>query len=136
MALTETTQKVLSYKKDPETGESLENEAPIVSEEYERTATGDDAVALLGEMKDWGQASLQQAWNRENRYGTETLSDPNGRPIKLLGTEVDRYREKGYGQKGLRPTFTVNGFGGMKRSGLRHFKVRYSNGMREVLLEE
>lgn len=137
MALTETREKVITFRKDPETGESLENEAPIVSEQYERTADNPrDVKALLGEMKDWGQISLQQAWNRERKYGTEDLSNGVGNPVRVLGNQVERYRASGYGQKALKATFAVNGFGGMKRDGLRKAKYVYRGGVRETVYEQ
>jgi len=122
---------------DPVTGQPDESAAPIVSEEYEIQAQGPAAAkALLGEMKDFAQASLQQAYNREQKFGVEELSDPNGQPIRLLGTEVEKYKARGYGRKALRLAFQVDGFGGMKRDGVRRAKYIYRDGVRKTVYEE
>lgn len=123
VALTESTQKVLSFQKDPNTGESLEHLPPVVSEQYERSASGPDVQSLLGEMRSWGQESLQQAYNREQKYGTEELSNGVGAPVKVLGNQVERYKAAGFGQKALSLTFQMNGFSGLQREGIQRYKA-------------
>jgi hypothetical protein len=116
--------KEYRHREDPETGLPLEHEPPVESEIYEIRAKGAKACqALKGEMKDSSQTVMQQAYNRDRKYGVEVLSDPNGKPVPVLGTEVDRYRAAGYGVKGLKTVMRVNGFGGMQREGIRRQRI-------------
>lgn len=113
----------LAFQEDPDTGESREDLPPVVSEEYEIQAEGPAACrALMGEMKDWAQVSLQQAYNREQKYGAGDLTDPNGRPVRILGNQEELYRARGYGQKTNRVSFRMNGFSGLRKEGIRKYK--------------
>lgn len=128
--------KELRHKEDPKTGLPLEKEPMEWREITEVRATGKDVAALKDEFKDVSQVHLQQAWNRRQINGEETLSGPTGRRVAVEGSVVEKYKQRGYGRLALRPSFVVNGFGGMRQAGLRHATYRYSNGQRETIVEE
>lgn len=128
--------KEYRHKEDPETGLPLESEPLEERSITEIRATGKDVEALRGEMKESAQVTAHQAWNRRQMFGEETLSSPLGKRVAVEGSLVEQYKRKGYGRMATRPTFTVNGFGGMKRAGLHRARYRYSGGVCETILEE
>jgi hypothetical protein len=100
VGLTYTEQPKLTFQKDPETGEDRNDLPAVPTTEYEYKAEGRAAsLALMGQMKDWAQTSLQQAYNRERKYGVEALTNDLGNPVRVLGNQVDQYRARGFGQK-------------------------------------
>lgn len=128
--------KELRHQEDPKTGLPMEHEPLVETEVYEDRATGGDVQALLGEMREASQVHLQQAYNREQAFGVAEISDPDGRPVRVLGNEIEAYEKRGFNRAALKATFRINGFGGMKREGLKRVKIRYRNGIREVIREE
>lgn len=136
MALEVTTFREMRQPTDPETGLYDAGGKPEWKDFEDVKATGKDVPALLGMMKDSAQASLHQGWNREQKFGALDISDPDGRKVRILGNEEEKYRAKGYGQRPLTSSFSVQGFGKMRSEGLRKQKIRYSNGEREITYEE
>lgn len=128
--------KQLRHKEDPETGLPLEREPLEWTEITETRATGKDVEALKGQMREAGLVGMQQAHNRRQKYGVETLSTPNGQPLEVPAPLIDTYRQRGFGQAALKTSFRVDGFGGMKALGLRRITIRYHNGAREITREE
>lgn len=136
MALEVKNWKEMRQPQDPETGLYDASGQPEWQDMEEVKATGDDVPALLGMMKDSAQASLQQAYNREQKFGVIELPDPDGNPVRLLGNEEEKYRAKGYGQSKMTTTFLVQGFGKMRSEGIRKQTIRYRKGESEVIYEE
>ena len=128
--------KELRHKTDPETGMPLDREPPEWQEQLEVRASGKDVDALRGAFKESSQRAMHQAENWRKKAGSERLPSPDGKMVEVPGFLVDSFRSQGFGRVSVRPTFTVRGFGGMKREGLRRARYVYRNGERITLMEE
>ena len=128
--------KELRHKLDPETGRSLDREPPEWQDQVEVRATGKDVQALRGVFKDSSQKQLHQAHNFRNAEGSERLPSPDGKMFEIPGFLVDNYKSMGFGKRATRPSFSMSGFGGMKKEGFTRCKYVYRDGQRVTLMEE
>ena len=132
MAVQTQTWKEMRQKEDPATGQYVPGSRPEFSEFTEVKATGKDVAALLGEMKESSQATLQQAWNLDQSVGVVDLPDPDGRTVRIRADQFQEYRARGYGQRSMKTSFSVQGFGQMRKQNVLKQRVTYSGGSRKV----
>lgn len=117
------TWKEFRHVEDPETGEPDMEQPPVEKELFEFKADGKDVPALTEMMGDVGDVHMQQAYNRERKYGVAVCSDPNGTPVRVLQTEVADLEKNGFNQRALKSTFRVSGFGMMQKLGIRRQRI-------------
>jgi hypothetical protein len=113
-----------------EDGKPVEKQIP----QWEIRATGKEVQELRGAFKDTAPQMMHETWKQWKSIGEETITKPDGSTDVVRADWVDTYRQhEGFCVRSIRPTFTVDGFGGMKAAGLTRIKIRYHNGQREVL---
>lgn len=102
--------------------------------QWEINATGKEVNELEGIFKDSAPQMMHETWKEWKSIGEETITKPDGTTDVVRADWVDRYRQQdGFCKAAVRPTFAVDGFGGMKAAGLTRMRIRYHNGQREIL---
>lgn len=101
---------------------------------WEIRATGRKTQELKGAFKDSGPEMMHEGWKEWNSIGETKITRPDGSVDTVRADKEEMYRNQpGFCETATRPTFNVDGFGGMKRLGLTRLKIRFHNGEREVL---
>lgn len=102
--------------------------------QWEINATGKEVHELDGIFKDSAPQMMHETWKEWKEIGETVITRPDGSKDTIRADKEQLYRNhEGFCVHAVRPTFSVDGFGGMKRAGLTRFKARYVNGQREVL---
>mgnify|MGYP001478760318 CR=1 FL=1 len=101
---------------------------------WEIKASGKEVQELKGIFKDSAPQMMHEGLAEFKRIGGTRVSLPNGSTDVVRSDMVEKYRGMpGFCVNATRPTFTFDGFGGMKAAGLTRMRIRYHNGQREVL---
>jgi hypothetical protein len=122
----------MRQKEDSVTGEYIAGSRPEQSEFTEVKASGKDVSALLGAMKESSQTTLHQAWNRDQKHGVMDISDPAGKVVRIRANQEKEYRARGYGQKSTKASFSVQGFGRMRKESVLKQRVTYSGSSKRI----
>ena len=102
--------------------------------QWEINATGKEVNELEGIFKDSAPQMMHDTWKEWQSVGEATITKPDGSTDVVRADHFENYRQMpGFCVKATKPTFMVNGFGGMKAAGIRRMKIRYHNGEREIL---
>lgn len=105
--------------------------------QWEVNATGKEVHELEGIFKESAPQMMHETWKEWQSIGEETITKPDGSTDVVRADQVKNYRQiDGFCVKATRPTFVVNGFGGMRAAGLTRCRIRYHNGEREILEEK
>jgi len=104
--------------------------------QWEIRATGKEVQELRGVFKDSAPQMLHEGWKEWNSIGETTITKPDGSTDVVRADKEHLYRNQpGFCVTATRPTFTVQGFEGMRRSGLTRFRALYKDGVRTVMEE-
>lgn len=90
---------------------------------------------LRGMFKDSAQDMMHQSLKENKAAGGDVkITRPDGSVDTVRADREDMVRRMpGFCVHATRPTFTMDGFGGMKSSGFTRMRIRYHNGQREIL---
>ena len=128
MALEVTTHTELRQPVDPNTGLYVRDAKPVPTEIEDIKASGKDCQALMGVMRDSAQQSSHLRWKRQQSEGVERISDPDGKEVQVYASQIPQYRSRGYCQKSMKISFSVQGWGKMRSESVLRQKVTYSRG--------
>jgi hypothetical protein len=88
---------------------------------------------LKGIFKESAPQMMHEGWKEWNSIGEEKITRPDGSVDTVRADKLEMYRKQpGFCVRATRPTFSADGFGGMKREGITKMRIRYSNGVRTV----
>ena len=102
--------------------------------QWEINATGKEVNELEGIFKGSATQMMHDSWKEWQSIGEATITKPDGSTDVVRADHFENYRaQAGFCEKATKPTFVMNGFGGMKAAGITRMKIRYHNGQREIL---
>ena len=101
---------------------------------WEIRATGKEVQELRGVFKESAPQMMHESWRKAQKVGMTKITRPDGSTDDVLADTEAMYRQQpGFCVSATRPTFTMSGFGGMRRDGITKMRIRYRNGEREIM---
>ena len=101
--------------------------------QWEINATGKEVYELEGIFKNSAPDMMHETWKEWKSIGEETITKPDGSTDVVRADWVDRYKaHEGFCVKSIRPTFSMDGMGGMRAQGIVRQKIKWTREGKEV----
>lgn len=95
--------------------------------QWEITASGKEVGELEGIFKGSAEQMMHDSWKEWHSIGEEVITKPDGSTDVVRGDHFENYRRQpGFCVKATKPTFTMSGFGSMKRDGILRQRVKWT----------